>query len=140
MLPTCTHGQYFYLYLHLDIFSRKIVGWAVHDNESSAHATVLLKEIYARENIRPNQLILHSDNGSPMKGSTLLATLQQLGVATSLFRPSCSNDNAYVESAFGTLKYRPDMPLKPFADLAAARAWLAELVRWYNDAHRHGGI
>ena len=112
----------------------------MHDNESSAHATVLLKEIYARENIRPNQLILHSDNGSPMKGSTLLATLQQLGVATSLFRPSCSNDNAYVESAFGTLKYRPDMPLKPFADLAAARAWLAELVRWYNDAHRHGGI
>ena len=139
-LPTLTHGQHFYLYLHLDVFSRKIVGWAVHDHESSAHASALLKDIYARENIRPNQLILHSDNGAPMKGSTLLATMQQLGVAASLSRPSCSNDNPFVESAFGTLKYRPDMPVKPFADLSAARAWATQLVGWYNDEHRHCGI
>lgn len=139
-LPTLVLGQYFYLYMHIDIFSRKIVGWVVHENESSAHASVLLRDIYVRENIKPGQLILHSDNGAPMKGSSLLATMQQLGVAASLSRPSCSNDSPFSESAFGTLKYRPNMPLKPFADLAAACAWVTELVRWYNHEHRHCGI
>jgi len=139
-LPTTIRGQYFYLYLHVDIFSRKIVGWAIHENESSEHASVLLKEIYIRENIQPGQLSLHSDNGAPMKGSSLLATIQQLGVAASLSRPACSNDNPFSESIFGTLKYRPDMPLKPFADVAEACAWVTKLVRWYNHEHRHCGI
>ena len=139
-LPTLVLGQYFYLYMHIDIFSRKIVGWVVHENESSEHASVLLRDIYVRENIKPGQLILHSDNGAPMKGSSLLATMQQLGVAASLSRPSCSNDSPFSESAFGTLKYRPDMPLKPFANLAAACAWVRELVHWYNHEHRHCGI
>jgi putative transposase len=115
-LPSWIRGQYFYLYMPVDIFSRKIVGWEVHENESSEHASALLRAICARENIHPGQLSLHSDNGAPMKGSSLLATMQQLGVAASLSRPSCSNDNPYIESAFGTLKYRPDMPLKPFAN------------------------
>jgi len=88
----------------------------------------------------PGQLSLHSDNGAPMKGSSLLATLQQLGVAASLSRPGCSNDNPFSESIFGTLKYRPDMPLKPFADLAEACAWVTKLLRWYNHEHRHCGV
>lgn len=139
-LPTLVLGQYFYLYMHVDIFSRKIVGWAVHERESSENAASLLNDIVARENIASGQLTLHSDNGAPMKGSSLLATMQQLGVAASLSRPSCSNDNPFSESLFRTLKYRPEMPLKPFADVAAACAWVAELVRWYNHEHRHCGI
>lgn len=139
-LPTLIRGQYFYLYMHVDIFSRKIVGWAIHENESSEHASVLLRDIVALENIPPGQLILHSDNGAPMKGSSLLATMQQLGVAASLSRPSCSNDSPFSESLFGTLKHRPDLPLKPFADLAAAFVWVTQLVRWYNHEHRHCGI
>ncbi len=87
-LPTLIHDQYFYLYMHLDIFSRKIVGWAVHDNESSEHASVLLKDICARENICPEQLYLHSDNGAPMKGSSMLATapsIERFGVQGKCF-------------------------------------------------------
>jgi len=90
--------------------------------------------------MQSEQLILHSDNGSPMKGSSMLATLQQLGVMPSFSRPSVSNDNPYSESLFKTLKYRPKYPLKPFADVTAARQWVTELVACYNHEHRHSAI
>jgi len=93
-----------------------------------------------REGIEPKQLILHSDNGSPMKGATMLATLQQLGVMSSLSRPAVSNDNPYSESLFKTLKYRPKYPLKPFAQVSDARDWVKELFEWYNHEHRHSAI
>jgi transposase InsO family protein len=139
-LPTAIKGQFYYLYLFLDIFSRQIVGWQVFEAESSHYASQLLRDIYGREGLQPGQVILHSDNGSPMKGSTMLATLQQLGVMPSLSRPAVSNDNPYSESLFKTLKYRPQYPLKPFADLTIARQWVADLVQWYNHEHRHSAI
>ena len=75
-LPTRVKGIYFYLYLFMDIFSRKIVGWQIYDVESSDLTGDVMRDIYAREAILPNQVVLHSDNGSPMKGATMLATLQ----------------------------------------------------------------
>ena len=139
-LPTAIKGQFYYLYLFLDIFSRQVVGWQVFEEESSYYASELLRDIYGREGLQPGQVILHSDNGSPMKGATMLATLQQLGIMPSLSRPAVSNDNPYSESLFKTLKYRPEYPLQPFADLAAARQWVADLVQWYNHEHRHSAI
>jgi transposase InsO family protein len=139
-LPSLIRGQYFYLYLFVDIFSRKIVGWQVYEEENSALAGELLRDLCHREGIQAEQLILHSDNGSPMKGSTMLATLQQLGVMPSFSRPSVSNDNPYSESLFKTLKYRPQYPLTPFADVTAARQWATGLVEWYNHEHRHSAI
>jgi putative transposase len=139
-LPSAIRGQFFYLYLFVDIFSRKIVGWQVYEEESSTLAGGLLVDLCHREGIQPQQLILHSDNGSPMKGATMLATLQQLGVMPSLSRPSVSNDNPYSESLFKTLKYRPSYPLKPFAQVTDARAWVTCLVEWYNNEHRHSAI
>lgn len=99
-LPTQVRGVFLYLYLVLDIYSRKIVGWQVYDNESSALAADLMTDICRQEKIQKNQVVLHSDNGSPMKGATLLATLQELGIMPSLSRPSVSNDNPYSESIF----------------------------------------
>ena len=139
-LPSAIRGQFFYLYLFMDIFSRKIVGWQVYEEESSALAGDVLRDLCRREGIQSKQLILHSDNGSPMKGATMLATLQQLGVMPSLSRPAVSNDNPYSESLFKTLKYRPTYPLKPFAEVADARDWVTELVEWYNHEHRHSAI
>jgi transposase InsO family protein len=139
-LPTAIRGQFFYLYLFLDIFSRKIVGWQVYDRESADLAGQLLRDICERQGIPQGQLTVHSDNGSPMKGESMLATMQRLGVAHSRSRPSVSNDNPYSESLFRTLKYRPQLPLKPFADLLHARRWVTELVHWYNHEHRHSAI
>ena len=101
-LPTPVLGIYFYLYLFLDIFSRKIVGWQVYEVESSELASEVMRDICVRENIAPNQVVLHSDNGSPMKGATMLATLQTLGVMPSFSRPAVSNDNPFSESLFKT--------------------------------------
>ena len=139
-LPTPIKGLYFYLYLFMDIFSRKVVGWQVYETESSELAADLMRDICARENVLPHQVVLHSDNGSPMKGATMLATLQSLGVMPSFSRPSVSNDNPYSESLFKTLKYRPIYPQRPFENLLAARQWVGTFASWYNNEHRHSAI
>ena len=139
-LPTQIKGVYFYLYLFMDIYSRKIVGWQIYDVESSELASEVMRDICERENIAPNQVVLHSDNGSPMKGATMLATLQALGVMPSFSRPAVSNDNPYSEALFKTLKYRPAYPRRSFADLVAARQWISTFVHWYNHEHRHSAM
>lgn len=139
-LPTEVRGIYFYLYLFVDLFSRQIVGWQVYDCESAALASGLLQSICERNAIEPNRLTVHSDNGSPMKGETMLATMQRLGVAASRSRPAVSNDNPFSEALFRTLKYRPELPVKPFSGLLQARRWVTDLVHWYNQEHRHSAI
>ena len=139
-LPTLVTGIYFYLYLFLDIFSRKIVGWQIYESESSELAGEVMRDICQRENIAPDQVVLHSDNGSPMKGAMMLATLQSLGVMPSFSRPAVSNDNPYSEALFKTLKYRPDYSTRAFENLFAARQWVGTFVHWYNHEHRHSAI
>ena len=139
-LPSGVRGQYFYLYLFMDLFSRKIVGWEVHAEESMELSSKLLQKICEQEGISKNQLHLHSDNGGPMKGATMLVTMQWLGVVPSFSRPSVSNDNAFSESLFRTLKYCPKYPSKPFENIEAARRWVGEFVHWYNTQHLHSGI
>lgn len=136
-LPTTIRGVYLYLYLFLDIYSRKIVGWQVYDQEASELGAEVISDICSREKVQPQQVVLHSDNGSPMKGATMLATLQKLGVIPSLSRPAVSNDNAFSESLFKTMKYRSEYPSRPFSDLRSARSWVGKFVHWYNEEHRH---
>ncbi|MCK5354358.1 MAG: IS3 family transposase, partial [Methyloprofundus sp.] len=133
-------GQYYYLYMVMDIYSRKIVGWQVHDSESSAHAADLIEDIAYREKIDKNQLVIHSDNGSPMKGATLRAKMIDLDITPSYSRPRVSNDNPYSESLFKTVKYHYTFPEDPFVSLNKARAWVEKFVRWYNDEHQHSAI
>ena len=138
--PAAVKGQYFYWYMMLDVFSRKIVGHEVHVAESSELAALLMRRASLAEGLTGRPLVLHSDNGSAMKGATMLVTLEQLGVAASFSRPRVSNDNPYAEALFRTCKYRPDYPSKPFASLEEARAWTQAFVRWYNHQHKHSGL
>jgi transposase InsO family protein len=141
-LPARVAGRWFYLYLILDLYSRKIVGWEVHDSDDSVHAAQLVRRTALAEGIaaRPKQPVLHGDNGATLKATTVLAMLHWLGVKPSYSRPRVSDDNAFVESLFRTAKYRPEFPLRGFDDLDAARCWAAEFVHWYNVEHRHSGI
>jgi putative transposase len=139
-IPGPAKGVFSYLYLILDVYSRKVVGWEVHHEESSELASQLVQKAYLREGIAGMPLILHSDNGSPMKGVSLVETLYRLGVVKSHSRPRVSNDNAYAESIFRTCKYRPDYPYKGFATLDDARAWVLKFVHWYNHDHKHSGL
>lgn len=125
----------------MDIYSRKIVGWEVYANESAEQSADVLRKARFAETLPLNhELILHSDNGSPMKGATMLATMQKMGVVPSFSRPSVSNDNPFSESLFKTLKYVPAYPAKPFESLDAARRWVASFCTWYNHSHRHSGL
>ncbi|XOV87359.1 MAG: IS3 family transposase [Pseudomonadota bacterium] len=139
-LPGPAKGVFFYLYLIMDLFSRKIVGWEIHEQESAEDAASLVSRTHLREQVGANVLVLHSDNGSPMKGASLVVTLDRLGVASSYSRPRVSNDNAFAESLFRTCKYRPDYPYKGFASLTDARQWVLEFTHWYNYRHKHSGI
>lgn len=139
-LPTTVKGLFFYLYLIMDIYSRKIVGWEVFAEESAEHAAATFQKAYLRQSVAGKPLILHSDNGSPMKGATMLGTLQRLGVMPSFSRPSVSNDNAYSESLFKTLKYNSGFPEKPFDTVIEARLWVSGFEHWYNEEHRHSAI
>jgi len=139
-LRSSVRGRFYYLYLVVDVWSRKIVGWAVHEIEDAGLASILIRQAAFREGIEPEQLVLHSDNGGPMKGATMLATLQWLGIVPSFSRPRVSDDNPYSEALFRTVKYRPEYPKKPFENIEAARAWVDSFVVWYNNEHRHSGI
>lgn len=139
-LPTRVAGVFLYLYLIVDIYSRKIVAWQVHERESAQYASELVTEAFFVEKVKPNRVVLHSDNGAPMKGATLLVRLQQLGVMPSFSRPSVSDDNAFSEALFRTLKYRPWYPDKAFANIDEARRWVEGFVSWYNNEHLHSGI
>lgn len=139
-LKSVTTGMWFYLYLLEDVFSRKIVGYEVHAVESGEHAAELLQRTVLSERCWQQPLVLHADNGAPMKSQTLQVKLAELKITPSHSRPRVSNDNAYVESLFRTLKYVPTWPEKWFSTLEEARAWVEGFVGWYNEDHRHSGI
>lgn len=139
-LPSPVRGQYYYLYLIEDIYSRKAVGWEVHSAESGEDAAALLQRSILSEKCLRKPLVLHSDNGAPMKSVTLLSKMNDLGVTPSRGRPRVSNDNAFSESLFRTLKYCPQWPQNGFANLDGARAWVRDFMRWYNTEHRHSRI
>ena len=141
-LPTEVLGQWFYLYLILDVFSRKIVGFEVHDSDDSLHAAHLAKRTALAEGLHamPVKPVLHGDNGATFKATTVLAMLHWLRIKPSYSRPRVSDDNPFVESLFRTAKYRPEFPVKGFTDLEAARQWASQFVHWYNHEHRHSGI
>jgi putative transposase len=139
-LKTYVAGMHYYLYLIIDIYSRKIVGWTLQHYENSDYAAGLFMQACDDEKVLSHQVILHSDNGSPMKGATLLATLQKLGVDTSFSRPAVSNDNPFSEAIFKTLKYSVEYPRDGFASIEAGRIWVETFVYWYNNEHLHSGL
>ena len=141
-LPAPVRGRWFHLYLILDLYSRKIVGAEVHDTDHADHAAQLVHRTALAEGIAAlgTKPVLHGDNGSTLKATTVLAMLHWLGVKPSYSRPRVSDDNAYAESLFRTAKYRPEFPAQGFADLDAARIWATRFVHWYNIDHRHSGI
>lgn len=139
-LPTAVRGQYYYLYLVMDVYSRKIVGWEVHEREGGEEAARLIERTVLAESCGTAPLVLHADNGAPMKSQTLQIKLYELGITPSHSRPRVSNDNPYSEALFRTIKYCPQWPCEGFASLTEARQWMSLFVQWYNQEHKHSRI
>jgi len=136
-MPSLVKGIFYYAYVIIDIFDRFIVGWTVHEEESEEHSRDLFETLSRGRNILFE--FLHSDNGAPMKGSTLLSFLSSMEIKVSFSRPRTSNDNPFIESFFKTMKYTPAYPLK-FNDISHAREWMSDFVNWYNTKHLHSSI
>jgi putative transposase len=132
-------GQFFNLYVILDIFSRAVVGWMLAEHENAALAARLIAETCKRHGIRPGTLTIHADRGSPMTATSTALLLANLGVGKSHSRPHQSNDNPFSESQFKTMKYHPTFPER-FGSIQDARAFCLRFFHWYNHEHHHGGI
>ncbi len=130
---------YFYLYVILDIFSRYVVGWMIAERELAILAEMLIAESCLEQGIERDQLSIHADNGKPMIAKAVAQLMADLGITKSHSRPYCSNDNPFSESAFKTLKYRPDFPDR-FGCALEARSFGRQFFHWYNNDHRHSGI
>ena len=139
-LPSKVMGKHFYCYLFLDVFSRKIVAWQVHEKECSKLASSLFLKACSDEAVSTNSLSLHQDNGSIMKAAEFLTTLRTMGVNTTYSRPGVSDDNPYSEALFKTLKYRTWYPERPFCTVEDARGWMTRFSDWYNNRHLHSAI
>jgi transposase InsO family protein len=134
-----TAGVFYCLYAVLDLFSRMTVGWLLAAHESAELAAHLFAEAVGRHGVEPGELTVHADRGSAMRSDGLAALLGSLGVDRSFSRPHVSDDNAFSESQFKTLKYQPDYPDR-FASQAHARSWCQDFFAWYNDDHQHSGL
>jgi putative transposase len=139
-LATQTKGQHYYLYLIVDILSRKIVGADVYDQESGELAAELLQRTIWNEKCVNKGPVLHSDNGALMRSFTMQAKMRDLGVASSYSRPRVSNDNPYSEALFRTTEYHHSWPKNGFKNLSEARDWVTSFVDWYNKIHKHSSI
>ena len=130
-VPALVQGCWFYLYLILDLYSRKIVGFEVHATDNAEHAAQLARRTALAEGVHSMLVkpVLHGDNGATLKATTVLAMLHWLGIQPSYSRPRVSDDNAFAEALFRTAKYRPEFPANGFADLDAAREWAVRFVQ-----------
>ena len=139
-LPASVRGKYYYLYLVIDVWSRRIIAAEVHEFECGKLAAAMIERSLRSAASDGKRPVLHADNGAAMKSATLLAKLRDLGVTPSFSRPRVSDDNPYSEAHFRTLKYRPSFPRRPFADRDAAQQWVDRFVHWYNTQHLHSAI
>ena len=134
-----TKWSYFYLYVILDIFSRRVVAWCVAGAETAALFKPLFDDAVTKHQVPPGQLTLHADRGGPMKAKATALLLADLGVTRSHNRPHTSNDNPFSESHFKTLKYQPQFPQR-FGCIEDARSFCRRFFDWYNQDHHHSGI
>lgn len=139
-LPGAVKGQFYKLYLIEDVFSRFPVGWEVHEEETGELAAELVQRSVLAQRCAARPLVLHADNGAPMKSYSLKAKMEALGIVASHSRPRVSNDNPFSEALFRTLKYWPQWPRKGFATIEQARQWVQRFIHWYSHEHRHSGI
>ena len=132
-------GEYYDLYVVLDIFSRYVVAWCVAPSESGELAKELIADAVARHQVPPGQLTVHADRGSSMTSNPVVELLAFLGIGRTHSRPHVSNDNPYSEAQFKTLKYCPAFPER-FGCIEDARAFCETFFTYYNHEHRHSGI
>lgn len=132
-------GVFYYAYVMIDLFSRYVVGWLVAERETAALAERFVADTLVARGVDPTALTIHQDRGAPMTSGAMAQLCATLGVTQSFSRPRVSDDNAFSEAQFKTLKYQPDYPDR-FGSPLHARGYLEAFFGWHNDAHHHEGL
>lgn len=132
-------GIVYNLYVVLDMFSRYVVAWLLAHREQDVLARDLIEGACLREGISADQLIIHADNGSSMKSSTVSSLYDRLGITQSHSRPHCSNDNPYSESQFKTMKYSAGFPER-FNNIEEAHEYCTGFFDEYSNIMYHSGL
>jgi putative transposase len=138
-LSLVERGARLYLYVLIDLFSRYVVGWMIAGTENGALACRFVGSCVAAHPSAAGSLTVHQDRGSPMTSGNFIDLLAELKIDASHSRPRVSNDNAFSEAHFKTIKTQPDYPER-FTDANHARGWCGEFFDWYNDEHQHSGL
>ena len=136
MTAVWTRQGWVHLAVVLDLYSRKVVGWALADKDDQELALRALRMAIHRR--RPAAGVLHhSDRGGPYAGTAYLALLQEQGMVRSMSRAGDCWDNAVVERFFGSLK-RERTYFQTYQNHTAARRDLIDYIEWfYNDTRLH---
>ena len=132
-------GEYYELFVIIDIFSRYVIAWTTAEAETGELAASFIGNAIAAQGITKDQLTLHADRGTSMTSKPVAQLLVDLGVARSHSRPHVSNDNPYSEAQFKTFKYCPAFPDR-FGSIVDARTFCGKFFDYYNHEHRHSGI
>jgi len=133
-----TAEGWLYLAVVLDLFSRKVVGWAMAEQMDTALVeNALHMALQARQTDR--SLLHHSDQGRQYTSAAYQRQLAQAKIQTSMSRVGNCYDNAVVESFFGTLK--TECVTAQFATHASARTTIFEYIEvWYNRKRLHSTL
>lgn len=132
-------GVYLSLYVIIDLFSRFVLAWMLSRKENSALSQQLMREAMTRYPHAAQSRVIHQDRGSPMIARGYLDVLGEMGATASHSRPRVSNDNAFSESQFKTMKYQPDYPGR-IDHYAQAERWCHDYFDWYNFSHHHSAL
>jgi putative transposase len=135
-----TGAGWVYLAVVLDLFSRKVVGWAMSSSLATELVSTALRQ--AIESRRPNgrALLHHSDRGSQYTSDAYQHTLQTLGIECSMSRRGSCYDNAVMERFFWSLKHEWTKH-ENFENLAAARLSVFKYIEtFYNTERLHQAL
>jgi transposase InsO family protein len=128
-----------YLASVLDIYSRRIVGFALGEHHDSALAYAALAMAVAIRGGAVDGVVLHTDGGSEYTARTFQAACTRLGVSQSMGRPGSALDNAAIESWHSTLTFELRQ-LEHFATKAQARTRTAAWIDEYNRDRKHSAL
>ena len=130
-------GTFCYLATLMDLFSRRIVGWHLHE-DMTEHLVLSALRSAIKERQPPKGIIHHTDRGGQYAGNDYRAVLRRTGIGQSMSRPDNCYDNAFMESFFGTFKN--ELEMTEYQSIQVALKEVAEYIRYYNFERRHSAL
>jgi len=132
-------GEFVYLAVVLDAYSRRVIGWALDRSLEAELAVSALRMALATRSVSPG-LVHHSDRGVQYASRDYTALLKAHGIQISMSRKGNPYDNAYCESFIKTLKYE-EVYRTEYRDLAHARSRIGEFIeKVYNQQRLHSAL